>query len=109
MNACLILIENQDKQRLPDPIQAHEIFPTAERIPSKWHELASLTKLFEPHEIADIACCRSNENESRKAFNMLNNYIERGSTREKLADALEKLKISTLAQDVLYRYFISDH
>ena len=108
MNACLILIENQDKQRPTDRIQLQEIVLIAERVPSKWQELASLTKLFEAHEIDDIACSRCNENESRKAFNMLTKYIERGGTRQKLADALEKLKISTVAQDVLSGYFISD-
>ena len=104
----MILIENQDKQRPPEHIQPQEIVLIAERIPSKWQQLAILTKLFELHEIDDIACSRCNENESRKAFNMLRKYIEREGTRQKLAAALEKLKISTLAQDVLSGHFISD-
>ena len=108
MNACLILIENQDKQRPPDRLQPQEIVPIAQRISGKWQELAILTKLFELHEIDDIACSPRDENESRKAFNMLKKYIERGGTRQKLVDALEKLKMSSLAKDVLSGYFISD-
>ena len=108
MNACLILIKNQDKQRQPDRLQPQEIVPIAQRIPGQWQELAILTKLFQPHEIEDIARSWGNENESLKAFNMLAKYIEREATRQKLADALEKLKMSSLAQDVLFRHFISD-
>ena len=56
----------------------------------------------------DFAYSRVGEDESQKVCTLLSRYVERGVTRKKLADALEKLKMSPLAQDVLSGYFISD-
>ena len=64
--------------------------------------------MFQSHEIDDTAYSRVGEDESQNACRMLTWYIERGGTRQKLADALEKIKMSFLAQDVLSGYFISD-
>ena len=108
LNACLILIGNQDEQRPPDRLQQQETVPIAEKIPRTWKKLAVLTKLFQSHEIDDIAYSRVGEDESQKACTLLTRYVERGGTRQKLADALEKLQMSSLAQDVLSGYFISD-
>ena len=108
LNACLILIEIQDQQRPPDRLQQQEIVPIAEKIPRTWKKLAYLTKLFQSHEIDDITYSRVGEDESQKACTLLTRYMERGGTRQKLAHALEKLKMSSLAQDVLSGYYISD-
>ena len=98
----------QEKQRPPDRLQQEEIVPIARSIPRIWKEVASLTKLFETGEIEDIIYSRCGEDESHKARTMLTRYIERGGTRQKLADALEKLKMSSLAKDVFSGSFISD-
>ena len=102
------MAERQEKQKPPDRLQQEEIVPIAQRLPRTWKELAILTKQFEPHEIDDIIYSRYGEGESHKALTMLTRYIERGGTRQKLTDALEKLKMSVLAEDVLSGYFISD-
>ena len=107
LNACLILIEIQDQQRPLDRLQ-QEIVPIAEKIPRTWKKLAYLTKLFQGHEIDDTAYSRVGEDESKNACRMFTRYIERGGTRQKLSDALGKLQMSSLAQDVLSGYFISD-
>ena len=96
------------EERPPNLLQLEEVVLIAQRIPRTWKELASLTKLFETHEIDDINCSMFNENESQKAFNMLTRYTEREGTRQKLADAFKKLKMFALAQDVLSGSFISD-
>ena len=102
------MIERQVKQSPPDRLQLEEIVPIARRIPRIWKEVASLIKLFETGEIEDIIYSRCGEDESHKARTMLTRYIERGGTRKKLADALEKLKMSSLAEDVLFGSFISN-
>ena len=108
MNACLILIEIQDQQWPPDRLQQQQIVPIAEKIPRTWKKLAYITKLFQSHEVDDIAYSCVGEDESQKACALLTRYVERGGTRQKLGDALEKLQMSSLAQDVLSGYFISD-
>ena len=102
------MIELQEKQRPPDRLQQEEIVPIARRIPRIWKDVASLIKLFDIGEIEDIIYSRVGEDESHKARTLLTRYIERGGTRKKLADALEKLKMSSLAKDVSFGSFISD-
>ena len=102
------MIEREEEQRPPNLLQLEEVVLIAQRIPRTWKELASLTKLFETYEIDNIDCSRFNGDESQKAFNMLTRYIERKGTRQKLADALKKLKMFALAQDVFSGSFISD-
>ena len=101
------MIEPQE-QSPPDRLQQKEIVPIAREIPRIWEELAYLTELFEAGEIENIIYSRCGEDESHKARTMLTRYMERGGTRQKLADALEKLKMSVLAQRVLSGYFIND-
>ena len=108
MNAYLILIEILDQQWPRDRLQQQQIVPIAEKILWTWKKLAYLTKLFQSREIDDIAYSRVGEDESQKACTLLTRYVERGGTRQKLADALEKLQMSSLAQDVLSGYFIID-
>ena len=102
----MIFIECGGKQRPPDQLQPEEIAPIAQRIPKTWEMVALLAKQFETYEIDNLVRSRSNEDESQKALNMLTKYIEREGTRQKLADALEKLKMSSLAHDVLSGFFI---
>ena len=102
------MIERQEKLRPPDRLQQEEIVPIARGVPRIWKELANLTELFETGEIEDIIYSRCGEDESHKARTMLTRYIERGGTRQKLADALDKLKMSSLARDVLFGSFISN-
>ena len=106
--SCLILKERQEKQRPPDRLQQEEIVPIAREIPRIWKELANLTELFETGEIENIIYSRCGEDESHKARTMLTRYIEREGTRHKLADALQKLEMFSLAKDVLSGTFISD-
>ena len=108
LNFLLDLIERKKNQRPPDCLQQDEIVPIAEKIPRTWNKLANLTKLFQSHEIDDIGYSRVGEDESQKACTMLTRYIEREGKRQKLADALEKLTMFSLAKDVLSGYFISD-
>ena len=103
----MILIERQEKQRPPDRLQ-QEIVPIAREIPRIWKELANLTELFGTGEIDNIIYSRCGEDESHKARTMLTRYIEREGTRHKLADALQKLEMFSLAKDVLSGTFISD-
>ena len=102
------MIERQEKQRPSDHLQQDEVVPVARTIPRIWKEVANLTKLFETYEIEDIIYSRCGEDESHKARRMLSRYIESEGTRQKLADALEKLKMSSLAKNVLSGSFISD-
>ena len=85
-----------------------EIVEIAQRISNKWLELAYLTKTFESHEIDDISSSRCGEDESRKALRMLTKYNDRGVTRQKLANALKKLGMLTLSENVISGCFISD-
>ena len=103
-----VKIERQEEQSPPDCLQQKEIVPIAREIPRIWEELAYLTELFEAGEIENIIYSRCGEDESHKARTMLTRYMERGGTRQKLADALEKLKMSVLAQHVVSGYFIND-
>ena len=93
--SCLILIERQVKERPPDRLQQEEIVLIAQRIPRIWKEVASLTTLFEAHEIDNITYSGGGEDESHKARTMLNKYTERGGTKQTLVDALKKLKMSS--------------
>ena len=104
----MILIERQEKQRPPDRLQREEIVPIAQRIPRTWEVLAILTKFFAIGEIDDILYHRIGEDESHKTLSMLTRYFERGGTRQMLADALKRLKMISLAEDVLSGSFISD-
>ena len=104
----MIFIQRQENQRPTDRLRQKEIVPIAREIPRIWKELANLTERFETGEIEDIIYSRCGEDESHKARTMLTRYMEREGTRQKLADALEKLKMSVLAQNVLSGYFIND-
>ena len=106
--SCLILIELEGKQTPPDRLQMAEIAELAERISNKWVKLAYLTNKFESHEINNIKFSRCGEDESSKALDMLTKYSERGGTRQKLANKLKKLGMTSLSQDVINGCFIDD-
>ena len=83
-----------------------EIVPIAGQIPHVWKEVAYLTKQFETYEIEDLRFSRVNEDKTHKARTMLIRYIEQAGTGQRLAKAIEKIKLVSLSQDVLSGYFI---
>ena len=84
-----------------------EIVEIARGIQRVWREVAYLTTLFETHEIEDLSNSKVNEGRTDKAHTMLTRYMERGGTRQRLAGALEKLRLNPLSQEVRSGYFIN--
>ena len=85
-----------------------EIAEIAERISNRWVKLAYFTNKFESHQIDNIKFFRCREDESSKALAMLTKYSEREGTRQKLANNLKKLGMTSLSQDVINGCFIDD-
>ena len=85
-----------------------KIVDIAQRSSNKWLELTYLTKKFESHDIDHISSSRCGEDERRKDLRMLTKYNDRGGTRQKLPNALKKLGMLTLCENVFSGCFIRD-
>ena len=83
-----------------------EIVQIARRIPRVWTQVALLTSLFETYEIDEIRSSTVNEDGTGKAIMMLTHYVNRKGTRQRLAGALEKLRLTLLSQNVRSGSFI---
>ena len=82
------------------------IVQIARQIPRVWKEVAYLTKLFETHKIVDLIIARVYEDKTDKALIIFTRYMKRQGTRQRLAVALEEVKLVSPSQNVLSGYFI---
>ena len=83
-----------------------ETVELARSIARVWKEVALRTSRFKTYEIDIISRSRVDEDETAKALTMLKRYVERGGTRLKLAEVLNKLGFVSLSPKILLGYFI---